>query len=68
MLEKYDSVSGIVSGASSNGAFVYLDNGCVGWIKKHRLPNNTRVLCSVLSVKEDGFAILGLDSVDYNVA
>lgn len=68
MLEKYDSVSGIISGSSSKGTFVYLDNGAVGWIKKQHLPTNTRVVCSVLSVKDDGFAILGLDSVQYDVA
>lgn len=68
MLEKYDSVSGVISGSSNNGTFVYLDNGAVGWIKKKQLPTNTRVVCSVLSVKDDGFAILGLDSVVYDVA
>lgn len=68
MLEKYDSVSGIISGSSSKGTFVYLDNGAVGWIKKQHLPANTRVVCSVLSIKDDGFAILGLDSVQYDVA
>lgn len=68
MPEKYDSISGYISGSSCKGAFVYLDNGSVGWLKNHRFPINTRVICSVLSVKDDGFTILDLDSVSYDVA
>ena len=65
MLEKYDNVSGRTTCTSQSGTFVELTNGQNGWIGKVRLPIGVDVICTVYAVKDDGFAILNLDSVRY---
>lgn len=65
MVEKYDSVIGTTTSASSKGTFVELASGRSGWINRVHLPSGVTVLCTVYDVKEDGFPILNLDSVRY---
>lgn len=65
MLEKYDCINAITTGASGKGTFVKLKDGCSGWISKAVLPQGLNVICTVLFIKEDGFPILTLDSVRY---
>lgn len=64
-MQKYDSITGRTTGASSNGTFVETSTGVTGWIPKIFLPKNSQVMCSVSGVKEDGFIFLVLDSVIY---
>lgn len=68
MIEKYDCVTATTTGASSKGTFVELKDGKVGWISRTFLPNGINVICTVVHVKDDGFPILMLDSVQYTVA
>ena len=65
MFEKYDSVIGITTGASARGTFVELAEGRTGWISRICLQQGLKVVCTVSSIKEDGFPILNLDSVRY---
>ena len=65
MLNKYDIVAGTTTCASKNGTFVELEDGQQAWIHRIYLPRNTKVLCTVYEVKESGFPVLMLDSVDY---
>lgn len=65
MLERYDCITAVTTTASSKGTFVELASGITGWIGKVFLPEGLKVICTVLRVKEDGFPILALDSVQY---
>lgn len=65
MFEKFDTVIGVTSDATSKGTFVDLVNGYVGWINKKYVPKGMTVICTVSRVKEDGFPILSLDSIRY---
>lgn len=68
MIEKYDCVTAITTGATGKGTFVEFENGEVGWISRAILPDGLNVICTVLHIKEDGFPILALDSVQYAAA
>ncbi len=68
MFEKYDSIIGTTTCASSKGTFVELTDGRSGWINQVHLPSGVSVICTVYAVKEDGFPILTLDSVRYEEA
>ena len=68
MIEKYDCITATTTGATSKGTFVEFDNGATGWISRAFLPDGLNVICTVLYVKEDGFPILALDSVQYAAA
>ena len=65
MFEKYDSVIGTTTCASSKGTFVELIGGQNGLINRVCIPSGVSVVCTVYGVKEDGFTILNLDSVWY---
>lgn len=62
MYEKYDTVFAVTVDTSSKGTFVELASGEHGWIRCH-LPRGVRVMATVLHIKDDGFLILALDSV-----
>lgn len=69
ILSKFDTVTGICTGVSSNGTFVQLDNGMTGFMPDTYLYKNAAVICSVMNIKrENGFVFLALDSIIYNVA
>ena len=68
MIEKFDCIIGITSGASRKGTFVNLPEGKTGWIGNVYLPNGVQVICTVSGVKEDGFVFLTLDSANYREA
>jgi len=68
MYEIFDTVEGVTVATSSNGTFVNLANGVVGWIKSLYIPAGREVVCTVQSVRENGFLILMLDSVRYSSA
>lgn len=65
MFEKYDSVVGTTTGSSGKGTFVELTGGYTGWINRVCLQKGLTVICTVCWLKEDGFPILNLDSVQY---
>ena len=68
MIEKFDCISGTVSGTSSQGTFVNLPEGKTGWIGKLKLPYGIPVMCTVSGIRENGFVFLTLDSVNYREA
>lgn len=68
MIEKYDSVTATTTRATGKGTFVQFENGEAGWISRFFLPDGLNVICTVLHIKEDGFPILTLDSVQYTAA
>ena len=65
MYEKFDSVIGVTTCRSGNGTFVELDGGQTAWINRVCLPEGLNVICTVHGIKENGFPILNLDSVNY---
>jgi len=65
MFEKFDTVRGRVVCSTKKGCYVEC-GGVNAFLNRYSFKEGTEVICSVIAVKpEDGFAILGLDSVVY---
>ena len=64
MFSKFDTVKGRVICSTKKGSYVECD-GVNAFLNRYSLKEGTEVICSVIAVKPDGFAILGLDSVVY---
>ena len=62
MLEKFDTVMGRVVCSTRKGCYVECD-GVNAFLNRYSFKEGTEVICSVIAIKADGFAILGLDSV-----
>lgn len=64
--EKFDCLQGITIGTTSNGTYVKLIDGNIGWISKKHIKTGINVIVTILYVKkENNFPILTLDSVLY---
>jgi len=68
MLEKFDVVKGFVTCSTKKGSYIECENGTTAFLNRYSLKSGTKVMCSVIAVKPDGFPILGLDSVLYEAA